>query len=262
VGNFFKLVGTLTIIAVAASYGLSVVYNATHGITEEYKRQAEADARIEALSSSPDATFEQTTTECVLDGHKFEYFTAYDDGELVGYSFKAYGKGYSSTIETIVGVDSDGTIRGIKITNQRETPGLGAKVLEVASLNTLWAVLSGNARDEAGVRPWFQVQFDGRTPEELVVVRSQAQEGILAITGATISSDAVTNSVRRGHELILSIIKGDEAPCESAGGTVVAGDGAADDATSDGAGDATPDSADGAAGDTADDDAGSPEVSR
>ena len=257
-GNFFKLVGTLTIIAVAASYGLSVVYNATHGITEEYKHQAEADARIEALSSSPDATFEQTTTECVLDGRKFEYFTAYDDGELVGYSFKAYGKGYSSTIETIVGVGVDGTIRGIKITDQRETPGLGAKVLEVASLNTLWAVLSGNARDEVGVRPWFQVQFDGRTPEELVVVKSQAEEGILAITGATISSDAVTNSVRRGLKMMLSTIEGDEAPCESAGGTVIAGD--------DAAGEATPDTIDDAAGEAAreaaDDDAGSPEVSR
>ncbi len=215
-GNFFKLVGTLTIIALAASYGLSVVYNATHGITEEYKRQGEVDARIEALSSSPDATFEQTTTECVLDGHRFEYFTAYDDGELVGYSFKAYGKGYSSTIETIVGVDANGTIRGIKITDQRETPGLGAKVLEVASLNTLWAVLSGNAKDEVGVRPWFQVQFDGRTPEELVVVKSRAEEGILTITGATISSEAVTNSVRRGLKLLRSIIEDGEAPCESA----------------------------------------------
>lgn len=215
-GNFFKLVGTLTIIALAASYGLSVVYNATHGITEEYKRQGEADARIEALSSSPDATFEQTTTKCVLDGHRFEYFTAYDDGELVGYSFKAYGKGYSSTIETIVGVDANGTIRGIKITDQRETPGLGAKVLEVASQNTLWAVLSGNASDEVGVRPWFQVQFDGRTPEELVVVKSRAEEGILTITGATISSEAVTNSVRRGLKLLRSIIEDGEAPCESA----------------------------------------------
>ncbi len=237
-GNFFRLVGTLTIIALVSSYGLSVVYNSTHGITEEYKRQEEADARIEALSCSPDATFEQTTTECVLDGHQFEYFTAYDDGELVGYSFKAYGKGYSSTVETIVGVDPDGTIRGIKITDQRETPGLGAKVLEVASLNTLWDVLSGNARDEAGVRPWFQVQFDGRAPDELVVVKSRAEEGILAITGATISSDAVTNSVRRGLELVLSIVQGDDAPCKSADDTVVVGD----DATGD--------------------DAGSPEVSR
>ena len=78
---------------------------------------------------------------------------------------------------------------------------------------------------------------------------------ILAITGATISSDAVTNSVRRGVELVLSIVEGGDAPCESAGGTAVAGDAAAGDATEDAAGDAAEDAAE-------DDNAGSPEVIR
>ena len=240
-GNFFRLVATLTIIAALASFGLSAVYNSTHEITEEYKRQEEASARMAALACSPDATFEHTVTECHLDGRAFEYDTAFLDGETLGYSFKAYGKGYSSTIETIVGVDLTGTICGIKITFQQETPGLGAKVMEVASENTLWDVVGGNAVDEADVKPWFQVQFEGRTAEELVVVKNPTEDGILAITGATISSDAVTNSIRRGLELLTSIVDGTgEVTCEAAPEDMdPAGDGtdgAGADATGDAAG--------------------------
>jgi len=216
VGNFFRLVATLTVIAALASFGLSAVYNSTHEITEEYKRQEEANARIAALACSPDAVFEHTVTECQLDGRPFEYDTATENGEVVGYSFKAYGKGYSSTIETIVGVDLTGTICGIKITYQQETPGLGAKVMEVASQNTLWDVVGGNAVDESDVKPWFQVQFEGRGADELVVVKNQTEDGILAITGATISSEAVTGSVKRGLELLMSIVDGTgEVPCEN-----------------------------------------------
>jgi electron transport complex protein RnfG len=240
VGNFFRLVATLTIIAALASFGLSAVYNSTHEITEEYKRQEEASARIAALACNPDALFEHTVTECHLDGRAFEYDTATENSEVVGYTFKAYGKGYSSTIETIVGVDLTGTICGIKITYQQETPGLGAKVTEVASQNTLWDVVGGSAVDETGMKPWFQVQFDGRTPEELVVVKNPTEDGIVAITGATISSDTVTGSIRRGLELLTSIINGTgEVPCEAAatgdddaaGDPAATGDAAATDAT-------------------------------
>jgi electron transport complex protein RnfG len=209
VGNFLRLVGTLAAIAAAASFGLSAVFNATHEITEEYKRQEEALARVEALACDPGAHFVKVETDSVVSGKPFEYYTAYAGAEsdsILGYSFMAFGKGYSSTIETIVGVDRAGTICGIKITSQKETPGLGAKVEEVASQNTLWAVMTGNAVDETGARPWFQVQFNGMAAEDLTVVKSATEEGILAITGATISSDAVTESIVEGLETLKSIV--------------------------------------------------------
>ena len=52
--NFLKLVGTLAAIALVASFGLSAVYNATHEITEEYKRQAESQISRVIISSSPE----------------------------------------------------------------------------------------------------------------------------------------------------------------------------------------------------------------
>ena len=210
-GNFIRLVVTLTAIAALASFGLSAVYNATKDITAEYKRQEEASARIEALACETDAFFERTETETVVDGRPFSYFTAYRDDsreELLGYSFTAYGKGYSSTVETIVGVDRSGKICSVKITSQKETPGLGSKVEEVASQNMLWDVLAGHAKDESGVKPWFQKQFEGLTSADLRVVRTSDETGIAAITGATISSEAVTVSVKRGLDALTAILSG------------------------------------------------------
>jgi len=207
VGSYIRLVVTLTAIAAVASFGLSAVYNATHEITEEYKRLETENARIEVLPSEGGEYFVETATDSMLDGREFAYYTAYAPGEVIrGYTFTAYGKGYSSTIETIVGVVPDGSISGIKIVDQKETPGLGAKIQEVASRNTLWAVIMGRGVDETGTPPWFQEQYKYLRTDDLRVVKSPGADGILAITGATISSDAVTGSVKSGLAMLLSIV--------------------------------------------------------
>ena len=206
-GSYVRLVITLTAITAAASFGLSAVYNATHDITEEYKRLETENARIEVLPSEGGEYFVETTTDSMLDGRQFAYHTAFAPGDVVrGYTFTAYGKGYSSTIETIVGVVPDGSISGIKIVDQKETPGLGAKIQEVASRNTLWAVITGRGVDETGAMPWFQEQYKYLRTDDLRVVKSPGEDGILAITGATISSDAVTGSVKSGIAMLLSIV--------------------------------------------------------
>jgi electron transport complex protein RnfG len=209
VGSYIRLVVTLTAIAAVASFGLSAVYNATHDITEEYKRLETENARIEVLPTEGGEYFEETTTDSMLDGRQFVYFTAFASEARTavrGYTFTAYGKGYSSTIETIVGMVPDGSISGIKIVDQKETPGLGAKVQEVSSSNTLWAVIAGKGVDEAGTLPWFQEQYKFLRAADLTVVKSPGEDGILAITGATISSDAVTGSVKSALTMLVSIV--------------------------------------------------------
>ena len=209
-GSYVRLVVTLTAIAAAASFGLSAVYNATYAKTEEYKRLEIESARLEVLPTEGGEVFDEVVTDETVDGREFVYQTAYADEsrELVrGYTFTAYGKGYSSTIETIVGVVPDGSISGIKIVDQKETPGLGAKVQEVASSNTLWAVIAGKAVDESGATPWFQDQYKFLRSADLRVVKTPGEDGILAITGATISSDAVTESVKAGLDMLTSLVE-------------------------------------------------------
>ncbi|MFH1440838.1 MAG: FMN-binding protein, partial [Candidatus Omnitrophota bacterium] len=112
---------------------------------------------------------EKTLTEVLPEAVKFEpvtssageniYYKAYDkDNKLIGYAFKAAGKGYSSVVETMVGMSLDGNITSVQILSQNETPGLGNRVAE----------------------PSFTDQFSGKSISALSEVQ--------AITGATISS--------------------------------------------------------------------------
>jgi len=106
------------------------------------------------------------------------YFKVYDqDNQLIGIAFKASGKGYSSTVETMVGMLPDGKITGIKIISQAETPGLGSRVAQ----------------------PSFCEQFKNKNVQDL--------EQVQAITGATISSRAVINSVEKKAKEVMELIK-------------------------------------------------------
>jgi electron transport complex protein RnfG len=218
VRDFLQLAGTLTIIALVASLGLSVAYDATHLVKEQYDLAEQERARREVLPGAEGAVFKEAKTDSLVDGKPFVYYTAYageGSTEVLGYTFVAYGKGYSSTLVTMVGVDPSFAVTGVRIISQQETPGLGTKVQEIASKNTLWQVLSGKAVEEIGARPWFQVQFEGRGEDRLRVVRNRADDGILAITGATISSEAVTGSVRRSIAMLKSIVGAPAPPLEA-----------------------------------------------
>jgi electron transport complex protein RnfG len=113
----------------------------------------------------------------------FEYWTGYTDAAKKtpgGYAFIAKGEGFASTIQTLVGVGVNGKIVGTKVIFQEETPGYGDRILEVK---------------EGEKSPWFTSQFMGKSG----TVALKADGGAIdAITGATISSKAVTSSIDAG----------------------------------------------------------------
>lgn len=111
-----------------------------------------------------------------------EVYAAYDGQKLVGYVFSAYPKGYGGEIKVTVGIDSDKNISGVRIGENNETPGLGAKASD----------------DE------FTGQYSGMTIlKEFKVVKKlpEADNEIQAISGATISSKAVTSAVQASAKL-------------------------------------------------------------
>lgn len=106
------------------------------------------------------------------------YYKAYaKDNKPAGAAFKASAKGYSGIIETMAGMSRDGRISSIKILSQSETPGLGNRIAEAAFL-----FLFAN-KDILGLN---QIQ---------------------AIAGATISSKAVIDSVKKKAEEIKGLIE-------------------------------------------------------
>lgn len=110
-----------------------------------------------------------------------KYYTVYDawlpEGKMVGHVVKADGQGYADKIELLVGLDAQGNhITGLFILEQKETPGLGAKILEDG---------------------WRGQFIEKSTSDTLTVVKGGGakEDEIDAISGATISSDSVTGIV-------------------------------------------------------------------
>ena len=99
------------------------------------------------------------------------------DTTRIGYVFIAFGKGYSSTVQTMVAVELEGSISNTTILFQQETPGLGANIVNPSKLIE---------------------KFIGLTASECLLTKDGG--GIDAMTGCTITSRTVTNSIRNGLE--------------------------------------------------------------
>lgn len=161
----------LAVICIAAAGLLAGVYSLT-----KPKILAQAQAGEEA--SLKEVIPEAENFEPIKKGKTTLYYRAVDkEGKFIGAAFKAYGDGYASDIETVVGMLKDGTITAIKVISQNETPGLGTRVTE----------------------PDFTRQFNR--------INIQNLDEVQAITGATISSTAVIDSVKERAHIIKGLIK-------------------------------------------------------
>lgn len=132
------------------------------------------------------------------------------------YAFIASGQGYSGEVKTMVGVDEKGTILAISIILQTETPGLGARSQEVASKRTLIDAIVGRVFQESPV-PWFQQQFSGLDGNNKINIVKKGdwtpsmkdeliqKNAISAITGATITSRTVKESIEKGMNTLKGL---------------------------------------------------------
>lgn len=176
----------LMCITLIAGISLSFVYE----ITKDPIRAAEQRAREEAYRAVCPAaqTFgevEDTSAAQALLAEEFpgisvtEVQKALDgSGNLVGYVLAVVTpEGYGGEISLSMGVDTAGVLTGMTILSMNETPGLGAKCTDAA----------------------FSSQFAGISGEVVCVKDGvDAENEIDAISGATITSTAVTKAVNGG----------------------------------------------------------------
>ena len=115
------------------------------------------------------------------------------DGRSVGLAFIADGGGFQGNIRIMVGLSVDYLkLKGIKVIEQNETPGLGNRIKE----------------------PAFEGQFKGleiKPKVEYIKYRKPEKPNqIQAITGATISSDAVVKNINNAVEKVLKAFPQEE----------------------------------------------------
>lgn len=110
--------------------------------------------------------------------------------EDIGYIAEGFGKGYSSYIHVLASVDKNFIIKKVTILGHGETPGLGDEI----------------------EKDYFLNRFVGKNSDNLVVIKAETADKIEAITGATISSRAVTeDGVKNGIKMLEKQLSGEDA---------------------------------------------------
>jgi len=116
------------------------------------------------------------------------WFQAYDGDHMAAYIIPAESKGYGGTIKILFAISPTKTVLNYSVLDSKETPGLG---------------------DKAGTA-MFRDRLIGKDLEHLQVTKDPSDPShVLAITGATITSRAVTKAAREAVACVNSLtIKG------------------------------------------------------
>ncbi|WP_249029889.1 RnfABCDGE type electron transport complex subunit G [Tannockella kyphosi] len=174
----------LTCITLIAGLALGITYEVTKEPIAKANEEAKQEAYLEVFSSASyfeemdidleevNNIIEVTYSSKTMD----EIMLAYDQDDFVGYVFTITSHdGYGGDITYSVGITKEGVVNAISILSISETAGLGM-----------------NATEDA-----FKDQFNEKVVDSFEVVKTTVSEDnqIQAISGATVTSEAVTSGV-------------------------------------------------------------------
>ena len=169
--DMIKLSVFLMIACAISAAVLSITYVAT-------RDRIEAQKKIELNFS---LAKECISGACSIEEKKDRFVGLDNKGTPIGYAYRVFPQGYDGAIDMLVGIDMNGRVAGVKILSIHETPGLGMRASEAS----------------------FLKQFTGKT----VASPLKAKKDVDAISGATITSQAVSDGVkqallmfRNGHD--------------------------------------------------------------
>lgn len=187
----------LTLITLVSGICLGFVYeitkkpiavskeNAKQEAYQSVLKEAEQFDAYQAFDKKEAAKAVSDIPGCTVD----EVAEAKSKGEVVGYVVTTTSsEGYGGNIQISIGITKDGVVEGIEILSINETAGLGMKATETE----------------------FREQYVGKSVEQFKVTKTGASsdEEIDAISGATITSNAVTNAVNAGLTYFNQVIGG------------------------------------------------------
>ncbi len=200
----YKPAVKLLVITLVSGMALGGVYQLTKGPIEKAELAAQADAfeavcpDAESFEVSADlqAKIEEITDESGSVAEGAYGNVAYDSvysaldasGNVIGYVVNTTSKdGFGGEITISVGISMEKEITGMEFLTLNETAGLGMRASE----------------------PEFMNQFAGKTVDEFELTKDTASAGnqIQALSGATITSTAVTNAMNAALYLVNSAVE-------------------------------------------------------
>lgn len=170
---------------------ICIVVTALLGLTNAVTAPKIEELAVETQEAAKQAVLPEAASfgeaaQTELSGTAYTYYEGLAaDGSVMGYVVETVSKGYGGDISLMVGVAVDGTVQGVSILSINETAGLGM-----------------NAQN-----PEFLEQFLGKSGTIGVQKNGSSDTDIQALTGATITSEAMADGVNQA----LSV-------CEQLGG--------------------------------------------
>lgn len=184
--EIIKLGLILFVITACAASLLGFAHEITKGPIEKQVQLVRKEAMNQTLSQAE--RFETVDVNLPEGSRIVEVNVGYKGDTLEGFAIKVAPKGFGGPIEIMVGISNEGIVQGVKILKHAETPGLGANAEE----------------------PSFSSQYDGKSGEISVVKTAPSSDNeIQAITGATITSKAVTDGINEVISLLEHRIETD-----------------------------------------------------
>ena len=184
---------SITVITLVAGLALGIVQDITAGPIAQQQEKAKQEAYQAVFEDAdsfeeflPDETKQAVDLVTYLDENGYDAQTVDEimiakdaSGETLGYAFTiTSSEGYGGDIQFAMGVQNDGTLNGISILSIEETAGLVMKA----------------DTDE------FKDQFKDKKVEKFTYTKNgaAADDEIDAISGATITTNAMTNGINAG----------------------------------------------------------------
>jgi len=193
----------LTAITLIAGVALSGVYALTKDTIEAQQRAANAASYRAVCAEAESFEAVAAVDRAIEDMDGAVYGSAFGrvyireamagldaGGNVVGHVIRVTSAdGFDGNITLVVGVNTEGVVNGIAFTELNETPGMGMRCAEPAFMN----------------------QFNGRNAARFKLNKTGASDnsddGIDAVSGASISSSAVVNAVNAGLDFFHSVIE-------------------------------------------------------
>lgn len=169
---------SLFIICLVVTALLAVTNMVTAPKIDELAAERQNEAKKVVLSDAESFSDEKTVEK---DGVQYTYYEGLSQSEeKIGYVFLTSAKGYGGDIDIMVGIGNDGSVKGVTVLSISETAGLGM-----------------NAKNDK-----FLNQYKDKNSEISVIKTGTPSDNeIQALTGATITSKAVTSAVNTALDL-------------------------------------------------------------
>ena len=167
--------GCLAAVVLATALVISGVHRLTDldTVRAENERQQQLLAQVMPLASfSSETPYRASGALSITAGYS-------SSNELVGYCVEVQSQGFSGIITMQVGVDLNGQVTGVAVTDHKETQSVGTKAMTPEALS----------------------RYIGKSG----TIRTSGDNSVDAVSGATATSNAITDGVNRALAIVANL---------------------------------------------------------